>query len=166
MIKDFDFNECVDYINSLGPETRVYIGCDSERLKVNKIWHADYTTVVVVHINGNQGCRVFGKVEREIDYDAKRHQPTTRLMNEVYKASAMYMELFPFIADKHVEVHLDLNPNERYNSSHVVQQAIGYVRGVCQTTPLIKPDAWAASYCADRYKEVSNYTKGVCHHMQ
>ena len=56
--------------------------------------------------------------------------------------------------DRHVEVHLDINPNELFGSSCVVQQAIGYIRGTCNLTPQVKPNAFAASYAADRLKEV------------
>ena len=49
---------------------------------------------------------------------------------------------------------LDINPDEIHGSSCVVQQAIGYIRGTCNVVPLVKPQAFAASYCADRYKEV------------
>jgi len=49
---------------------------------------------------------------------------------------------------------LDINPGEEYASNVVVQQAIGYIRGVCQMTPHIKPFAFAASVAADRLKEV------------
>ena len=44
-----------------------------------------------------------------------------------------------------------MNPNDAFASNDVVQQAIGYVRGVCQCDPVLKPDAWCASAVADRY---------------
>jgi predicted RNase H-related nuclease YkuK (DUF458 family) len=75
-------------------------------------------------------------------------------MNEVYKVSQLYMDLAEAIGDRHSEVHLDINPNIIHGSSCVVQQAIGYVRGVCNITPRVKPDAFAASYAADRLKEI------------
>jgi predicted RNase H-related nuclease YkuK (DUF458 family) len=33
-----------------------------------------------------------------------------------------------------------------------MQEAIGYIRGTCNVIPLIKPNAFAASYAADRFK--------------
>ena len=51
-----------------------------------------------------------------------------------------------------VEVHLDINPDEQYGSSCVIQQAVGYIKGVCNVIPMVKPDAFAASYAADRLK--------------
>ena len=66
----------------------------------------------------------------------------------------MYMDLAEAIGDRHCEVHLDINPNILYASSAVVQQAIGYIRGTCNVTPMIKPEAFAASYAADRLKDI------------
>ena len=77
-----------------------------------------------------------------------------RLMNEVYKISELYLKLHEVLEDREVAVHLDINPNEMHGSSCVVQQAIGYIRGVCNVIPMVKPNAWAASYAADRLKEV------------
>ena len=51
-----------------------------------------------------------------------------------------------------VEVHLDINPNEMHGSSCVISQAIGYIKGVCNVIPFVKPDAFAASYAADRFR--------------
>ena len=75
-------------------------------------------------------------------------------MNEVYKVSELFQRLADVLEDRHVEVHLDINPNQMYGSSCVVQQAIGYIKGTCNVTPMIKPKAFAASYAADRLKEV------------
>lgn len=75
-------------------------------------------------------------------------------MNEVFKISELYLKLHEVLEGRPVEVHLDINPNEMYGSSCVVTQAIGYIRGTCNVIPMVKPQAFAASYCADRLKEV------------
>ena len=77
-----------------------------------------------------------------------------RLMNEVYKVAELYQKLVDVIGDREVQIHLDINPDERHNSSIVIQQAVGYIRGVCNVIPMVKPRAFAASYAADRLKEV------------
>ena len=77
-----------------------------------------------------------------------------RLMNEVYRVSEMFQRLAPVLADRDVQVHLDINPDEMHGSSCVVQQAIGYIRGTCNVIPMVKPDAFAASYAADRLKSL------------
>jgi predicted RNase H-related nuclease YkuK (DUF458 family) len=153
-MKKLDINEVRDFIQAQSFETKVYIGGDSTRFRKNGIWHAEYTMAVVVHIDGKHGCKIFGETSTEIDYDQKRSRPAMRLMNEVYKISELYLKLHEVLEDREVSVHLDINPNEMYGSSCVVQQAIGYIRGVCNVIPMVKPNAWAASYAADRLKEV------------
>ncbi len=151
MRKEIDIYEVRDFIEQCGPDTKVYIGADSERYKIGKEWWADYILAVVVHINGNNGCKIFGAVTKERDYDPKFNRPRMRLMNEVYKVSDLYLQLASVIPND-IEVHLDINPNEMHGSSCVVQEAVGYVRGMCNVIPLVKPKAFAASYAADRLK--------------
>lgn len=151
-MKKFDISKIRDFILAQSLDTKIYIGVDSERAKTNRNeWYADYTAVIVVHINGNNGCKIFGEVTRERDWD-RVDRPNTRLMTEVYKVSELYLKLADVLEGREVEVHLDINPNDHYASSNVVSQAIGYVRGVCNVIPLVKPDAFAASYAADRYR--------------
>jgi len=153
-MRKLDIEEVKAFIDAQGPSTKIYIGADSERYKKFGKWYADYTLAVVIHINGCNGCKIFGEVQTEIDYDYKSNKPALRLMNEVYKVAELYTKLADVIGDKDVEIHLDINPNERYNSSVVIQQAVGYIKGVCNVTPMVKPRAFAASYAADRLKEV------------
>ena len=147
-----DLNEVKEFIAKQSPQTKIYIGCDSERIRINNEWWADYILAIVVHIDGKHGCKLFGEVIRERDYDQKQNRPRYRLMNEAYKVSDLYLRLVDVIIDREVEVHLDINPNEIHGSSCVINEAIGYIRGTCNVIPMIKPNAFAASYAADRYK--------------
>ena len=153
-MRNFNLEEVKEFIRNQSPSTKVYLGADSERIRVNGVWYADYTLAVVVHVDGSKGCKIFGDVIREIDYDHKKSKPAMRLMTEVYKIADLFQNLSDVLEDRHVEVHLDINPNELFGSSCVVQQAIGYIRGTCNLTPQVKPNAFAASYAADRLKEV------------
>lgn len=153
-MKRINIDEVKTFIEAQGPKTKIYIGGDSERFVVGKDWYADYTLAIVVHINGNNGCKVFGEVQRERDYDQKKSRPRMRLMNEVYKIAELYLKLHDVFEDRDVEVHLDINPNEMHGSSCVINEAVGYIRGMCNVVPMVKPRAFAASYAADRLKEV------------
>lgn len=144
------------FIDSQSPETKIYLGCDSERFRSNGQWYADYIIAIVVHMNGKNGCKVFGEIIREKDYDQKQDRPRYRLMNEAYKVSEMYLKLADVLEDRDVEVHLDINPNEVHGSSCVVNEAIGYIKGTCNVIPMVKPQAFAASYAADRYKTLKS----------
>lgn len=153
-MRKLDIEEVKNFIAQQSEETRIYLGADSERMRVKGVWYADYTMVVVVHIDGSSGCKIFGAVERERDYDQKKNKPSMRLMTEVMKVSQLFQDLADVLEDRHVEIHIDINPDERYGSSCVVQQAVGYIRGTCNIIPMVKPDSWAASHCADRLKEI------------
>lgn len=151
MKKEIDIDEVREFIEQCGPDTKIYIGADSERYKIGKEWYADYILAVVVHINGNNGCKIFGAVTKERDYDPKFNRPRMRLMNEVYKVAELYLQMAAVIPND-IEVHLDINPDEMHGSSCVINEAVGYVRGMCNVIPMVKPKAFAASYAADRLK--------------
>lgn len=150
----FDIEEVKSFIKKTSESTRIYIGADSERYKRNKQWYADYTVAIVIHYDGCKGCKIFGQIITEKDFDKRKDRPSYRLMNEVMKASQMYLDLAEAIGDRHFEVHLDINSNIVHGSSFILNQAIGYVKGVCNVEPMVKPDAFAASYAADRLKEI------------
>ena len=152
--KQIDIQEVQQFIKSQSPETKVYIGGDSERMMIDDVWYADYTMDVVVHINGKNGFKIFGEVIRERDYDQRKDRPRMRLMNEVMKIAELYLKLDEVTDDYEVEVHLDINPNELHGSSCVINEAVGYIKGMCNVVPMVKPNAWAASYAADRLKDV------------
>ena len=148
-----DVNEVKAYIENCSPTSKIYIGCDSERFRHKGKWYADYASVVVIHIDGKHGCKIFGSVTREPDFDRKVGRPALRLMNEAYKVQELYSRLQDVIGNRFCELHLDINPDERYGSSCVVAQAVGYIIGTCNIEPKVKPFAFAASIAADRYKE-------------
>lgn len=155
MREKFNLDEVKEYIKNSSDTTRIYIGADSERYRGKKdLWYADYTVAIVIHIDGSRGCKVFGKVDTERDYDSRHDRPSVRLMNEVYRAAQMYLDLVEVIGERHCEVHLDINPDEMHGSSCVIQQATGYIRGMCGFAPKVKPEAFSASYAADRLKEI------------
>ena len=146
-----DIEEVSQFINECSPETKIYIGVDSERFRINGVWNIDYISVVIVHFNGKNGCKIFGAVDRERDWGVAANKPKMRLMGEVYRAADLYLALSKMIAHD-IEVHLDLNPQAQYGSSVAVQEAVGYIKGICQVTPRVKPEAFAASYAADQFK--------------
>ncbi len=153
-MKHFNVEEVKSFLAKQGKDTKVYLGADSERVRVGGVWYADYALAVVVHIDGRHGCKIFGEVQTELDYDAKNSKPSMRLMNEVYKVAELYQKIVDVVEDRHVEIHLDINPDEKHNSSIVIQQAVGYIKGMCNVVPMVKPKAFAASYAADRLKEL------------
>lgn len=153
-MKKINIEEVKAFIDAQSENTKIYIGADSERFMIGKDWYADYTLAIVVHIDGKHGCKIFGEVHRERDWDQKKDRPRMRLMNEVYKIAELYNKLHEVLEDRDLEIHLDINPDEMYGSSCVINEAVGFIRGMCNVVPMVKPNAFAASYCADRLKEI------------
>ena len=154
-MQKIDIEEVRDFINNQSTTTKIYIGGDSERVIIKGDWYADYTLAIVVHIDGRHGCKIFGEVHRERDYSTGRqNKPRLRLMTEVYKIAELYIKLADVLEDRDVEVHLDINPNEMHGSNCVINEAVGYIRGMCNVIPMVKPRAFAASYAADRMKYI------------
>ncbi|QIG70850.1 hypothetical protein EVB91_301 [Rhizobium phage RHph_I1_18] len=163
-MKEFEFEAFEQFLATQSSASKIYIGGDSRRAKSGGVWHADYAIVAIVHVDGCKGCRVFGRMVREPDFDNNGKKPGMRLMNEVYKVAELYEQIKHLLTRFDVEIHLDLNSKKltenKLNMSHlVVQQAIGYIRGTCQVEPKIKPDALAASYGADHLAQIWHYQK-------
>ena len=154
MSRKMDLQEVRAFIEAQSPETKIYLGADSTRYKIKGVWYADYSVVCIVHIDGKHGCRVFGEITTERDYDQKKDKPAMRLMNEVYRAVDLFQKLKDVLEDRWVEVHLDLNPDKMHGSSCVIEQAIGYVKGTCNVIPMVKPKAPAASFGADHLSQI------------
>ena len=149
-MQTIDIQEIKDYIEKQGPNTKIYIGGDSERFRSNGVWFAEYYTVVIVHIDGKHGCKVFGEITKERDFDQKKNKPRMRLMNEVMKVADLYLKLGDILEERDVQIHLDINPNEKYGSSCIISEAVGYIKGMCNVVPFVKPNSFAASIAADR----------------
>ena len=143
--KKLDLEEVKKYIKDSSKESSIYIGCDSMVLEnKNK---ASYATAIIVHIDGNKGCKVFGETSVEHFYGSMR----MRLMQEVYFATEIALKLIDSIEDRSFEIHLDINPSPSHKSNIVVKEAIGYVRGILGVDPILKPNAIASSTVADKY---------------
>lgn len=164
VIREVDPNQVTELLSRCGPGTKAYFGADSSRFKIDGVWYADYMVVLVIHINGKNGCKIFGETTRELDFDRSRaDRPFNRMMTETAKVIEFYNKLKPYIEpyilsipDFDMAIHLDINPNNQYGSSCAVSSAVGLVKATCNIEPMIKPLAPMASYAADRYKEVAH----------
>lgn len=149
--------EVKNFLQNTSTESSVYLGCDSMRLKKRGNWFALYTVVIVVHKDSKHGAKLFGYNVLEPDFEKNPGRPMMRMMNEAYKVAELYTiledELIPLDT---VEIHLDINPSEVHGSSVAVKAASGYILGTCGIEPKVKPEAFAASYAADRM--VRGYT--------
>jgi predicted RNase H-related nuclease YkuK (DUF458 family) len=144
---EFDFDEIRDAISNSSESSAVYVGADSQRYKKRGVYYVAYVTVIILHIDGEHGGRLFKEVKVQRDFGQVR----LRLMNEVYMASAAAVQILDVLGDRIFEIHLDINPDVKYKSSTVVKEATGYILGMFGFKPKIKPEGFAASTVSDRY---------------
>ena len=126
-------------------ESSVYIGCDSIRFRKNKIWYAKYSTVVIVHMDSKKGCRLFHESVDMPDYGNLKQ----RLLTEVQYAVAAATEIIEVLGNRHMEIHLDINPDPKHKSNVAVKEALGWVKGSLNMDAKIKPASFAATHAAD-----------------
>lgn len=126
-------------------ESSVYIGCDSIRFKKNKMWYAKYSTVIIVHMDSKRGCRLFHESVDMPDFGSLKQ----RLLNEVQMAVLAATSIIDVLGERHMEVHLDINPNPKHKSSVAVKEALGWVKGSLGIDAKIKPSSFAATHAAD-----------------
>lgn len=127
------------------PESSVYIGCDSIRFKKNKMWYAKYSTVVIVHMDSKRGCKLFHESVDMPDFGNLKQ----RLLNEVQMAVNTATEILDVLGDRHMELHLDINPNPKHKSSIAIKEALGWVKGSLGLDAKVKPASFAATHAAD-----------------
>lgn len=148
--REFMLEEAKQAIMESSPTSSVYIGCDSVRFKKNGKWFARYATVVVLHMNSRNGCKLFYKEDVLPDFGRKTESLTQRLLSEAHFAIEVATQIIEVIGDRHLEIHLDINPDPLHKSNQAAVQASGYVLGVTGIKPMIKPEAFAAMFAADR----------------
>jgi len=132
-------------IESSSSSSSIYIGADSIRYNNRGRWYAKYSTVVILHKDSKHGCKLFHRTVDLPDYGNLKQ----RLMTEVGYAIEAASELIEVIGERHLEIHIDINPNPKYKSSVAVKEALGYVKGSLGIDAKIKPSSWAASHAAD-----------------
>lgn len=126
-------------------QSSIYIGCDSIRFHKNEQWYAKYSTVVIVHMDSKHGCKLFHESIDMPDYGNLKQ----RLLMEVQMAVSVATEIIEIIGNRHMEIHLDINPNPKHKSSIAVKEALGWVKGSLGLDAKIKPSSFAATHAAD-----------------
>jgi len=148
-IKEVDMKMDVvkQFIEDSSERSAVYVGCDSKVATKRGKRVAVYVVVIVVHKDQNCGAKLFKQVRVLPDYGNMRQ----RLMQEVYMAAEIGLELVDVVGERPFEIHLDLNPNPNEKSSVVIKEAMGYIMGVLGVEANVKPNSIASSCAADRW---------------
>jgi len=121
----------------------VHIGTDAQK----SVRRMEFVTVVCV-LNPGKGGRVFYTrqfAKKEMTLFDKLSMETWMSLELALKMNAEFN--LPE-EKKRIWVHVDANPDTRYDSSNYVKQLAGMVAG-SGFPVLVKPDAWCASHVAD-----------------
>jgi predicted RNase H-related nuclease YkuK (DUF458 family) len=137
------WQQAKETIRASSNDSSVYIGCDSQILGNGKV---DYSTVIVLHMNSKNGCKVFHNSVKQRDYGNLR----ARLMTEVQYALEAFSEIEDALGERKLEIHLDINPDPKYASNVVTAEAIGWVRSLGLVAK-VKPESFAATSAADHF---------------
>jgi len=138
-------DEAINAIQESSEKSSVYVGTASLVYTKNGVNYAKYSTVIVLHIDSSRGCKLFHHSETHKDFGNLKQ----RMLMEVGLAVEAASSIIDHIGNRHMELHIDVSPDESNKSSVAVKEAVGWVRGTLGIEPKIKPDAWAASKCSD-----------------
>ena len=147
--------EEIEYIKKFineNPTADIILASDSQRVKKKRV---KFATVVIIHYqddNGiGKGAKVFYDVIYENVSDGNLSRPFNRMMKEVEMVTKLYGELEDVLILRDFSIHLDVNPKKSAGSNVAYDAAKWTVMGLTGVEPVTKPNAWAASCCADRY---------------
>jgi predicted RNase H-related nuclease YkuK (DUF458 family) len=138
-----------------GYDIKVCIGTDSQRVRRGY----RFATVIVItteeDLGGGavvgRGGIVIGSNFFSDRYKKNKGAVKERMLFEVAKSIEVAYNISPLL-DKYfipLEIHADINPDVKWESSKALQEAVGYILGMGYDFK-VKPEAWAASKNADR----------------
>lgn len=140
----------MDYLENLiieeqekGHKLRVCVGTDAQR----KGRSHKFVTMITVIAEGKGGMLMYTE-----EFDHNKITINQKLIKEVYKSIEVAYEINVLLElyDIKLEIHVDINANEKWASNKTMSQAVGYIQGMGYEYK-VKPDAFAASFNADRY---------------
>lgn len=121
----------------------VHIGTDAQKSSSRM----EFVTVACV-LNPGKGGRVFYTRRHDRKDVTLYEKLSTETWLSLDLAIRMHERFQLEVGAKQIWVHVDANPDERYDSSDYVKQLAGMVAG-SGFPVLVKPNAWCASHVAD-----------------
>ena len=134
--EEWTFDQIINYLKKYDT---VYIGCDSKYYSTA----TKFATAIAVYQNP---CVTYW-FAKEKDFGMSREIPH-RLWAEVEKSIQIAHLIRKELPNINIEIHCDINSDEKYPSSKLNASAQGYITG-CGFGYKNKPGAWCATGCAD-----------------
>lgn len=141
---------------SLNHKLKVSIGTDSQRSGAGY----KFATVILITVKEDLGNDTFigrgGKIissTYHLNVHGKNKDSINeRMITEVSKSIEVAYEIADLLDSYNIkmDIHADINPDPKWESNKSLNQAIGYILGMGYEFK-VKPMAFAASYCGDKY---------------
>ena len=135
---EWSFDKIIEFVKDFDV---VYIGSDSKYFSSC----VRYASAIAVYRNPGVTYWYTSKREYNVPGDIR-----TRIWSEVNDSMSLAWKIQKALPNIKIEVHCDINSDERFASNRFDQQARGYVTG-CGFSYINKPYAWCASGCADNH---------------
>lgn len=143
----------IEEINN-GYELKVAIGTDSQGYNDSY----KFATVIVImrqellspNNSVGRGAMIIARTFYNNKLKKNRGGVKERMLFEVSKSIEVAYEISPLLDlyEIPLEVHADINPDVRWESSKALNEAVGYILGMGYEFR-VKPNAWASSSVAD-----------------
>lgn len=141
---------------ALNHTLRIAVGTDSQRYGRKY----KFATVILITVRedlgggvsaGRGGKILYGTYIMEL-YARDKEGVNERMMIEVAKSMEIAYQINPLLERFGIkmEIHADINPDPKWESNKALSNAIGYILGMGYDFK-VKPAAFAASYCGDKY---------------
>jgi len=141
-----------------GKDLKISIGTDSIFKPKRTHWNVLYITTIAFTF-GNHGTHLIYREDLIKGEWTTRLDLFTRLWREV-EMSAELGKWMTEVVKICPEIHLDINPKEKYQSNQLFNAAKGYIAGLGFDVQL-KPDAAIASCAADHFLQKKTNRKYV-----
>lgn len=154
---DVDLIQHTQSIIDQHPDTRLYVGCDSQ----NKRRGCTYAIVVAYRFTYGEGTRKGARYVYQQEWVDKTKDKFTRLWGEVERSVnlALWLEEKGF---KVYQIDLDFNQDVKAGSHDMVASGVGYCRGFGFNVS-IKPEMQCASRCGDHIVKKKGRRSRVWH---
>ena len=119
--KEIDLEEYSKNYMRENPQCQIMVGCDSQNRK-----GLTYYALVVGFYNPGHGAHIIFKRWKT----PREKIRSVRLINEVWASLEVAEELKGYGLPKATWIDIDINPNPKYKSSEVFNQAVGMVEGM------------------------------------
>lgn len=151
--KEIDLLQFIE--DNMTPDRKLVIGTDSQRCKKRKRKgkrKVTFCTIVAIVDEGSHRDALRRAIRKVVRTDSFGHTPEESLLKRLEHEMTLTMELAETLSEhigrENIEIHIDVNPDERWKSSKLHQAFHGWAIGAGYECK-IKPEAWCATAVAD-----------------